>query len=112
MYPTAPSCLAYSPFSSVDVTATARPPASVTSCTASEPRPPDPPQTRTGSPGSTTLGGQPKSIRYAVPPVSVGAAASSHVSCSALGMHWWSCTFVNWAIDPQQVSYPQTRKLS
>src|SRR3954454_22517153 len=104
MKPTAPSCFAYSPFSSVDTTATARPPALVTSCTASDPRPPEPPHTSTGSPGSTTLGGQPNSIRYAVPPVSVGAAASSHVSCSAFGMHWWSWTFVNCAIDPQQVS--------
>src|SRR6478609_1477232 len=78
MNPTAPSRLAYSPFSSVETTATARPPAFVTSWTASDPRPPDPPHTSTGSPGSTTFGGQPKSIRYAVPPVSVGAAAPSH----------------------------------
>src|SRR5262245_11254435 len=104
MEPTAPSCFAYSPFSSVDTTATARPPAFVTSWTASDPSPPEPPHTSTGSPGSTTFGGQPKSIRYAVPPVRVGAAASSQVRRSAFGMHWWSCTLVNCDIEPQHVS--------
>src|SRR2546430_3840344 len=51
--PTAPSDVAYSPFSGEDTTATARPPAWVTSCTASEPSPPDPPHTKTTSPDWT-----------------------------------------------------------
>src|SRR5262245_34919074 len=54
-YPTAPSDFVYSPFSGEDTTATARPPAFFTSCTASEPRPPDPPHTRTTSPSFTVL---------------------------------------------------------
>ena len=93
-YPTAPRRLQYSPFSSEETTATALPPASVTSWMASEPRPPEPPHTSTTSPSSTVCGGQPCSIRYAVEPVSVGAAASSHVNR----------TFVNWANEPQHVS--------
>src|SRR2546423_2631524 len=103
-YPTAPSDVAYSPFSAEDTTATSRPPAFVTSCTAREPSPPDPPHTSTTSPGCTVLGGQPNSMRYAVAPVSVGAAASSHVSCSALGRHWWAWTLQNCAKEPQHVS--------
>ena len=94
----------YSPFSSLETTATARPPACVTSWIASEPSPPEPPHTRTTSPGCTVFGGQPWSIRYAVAPVSVGAAASSHVRCSAFGRHWCACTLQNCANDPQHVS--------
>ena len=51
------------------------------------PEAPEAPQTSTTSPCFTVFGGQPWSIRYAVAPVSVGAAASSHVSGSALGRH-------------------------
>src|SRR3712207_3937406 len=104
MYPTAPRDFAYSPFSSDPTTATARAPARLTSWIPSEPSPPEPPHTRTTSPSLTVFGGQPWSIRYAVPPVSVGAAASSHVRCSALGRHWCAWTFVNCANEPQQVS--------
>ena len=57
MKPAAPSCFAYSPFSSLLTTATARPPAFATSCTASDPSPPLAPQTSTTSPGSTVCGG-------------------------------------------------------
>src|SRR5438552_13846572 len=110
--PTAPSFLQNSPFSSELTTATALPPASRTIWTAIEPSPPAPPQTSTASPSSTTFGGQPCSIRYAVAPTSVGAAASSHVRCAAFGMHWCACTFVNCANDPQFVSYPQIRYVS
>src|SRR4030066_1184659 len=101
MHPPAPRLFAYSPFSSEETTATALAPASATSCTASDPSPPEPPHTRTTSPSFTVFGGQPRSIRYAVEPVSVGAAASSHVRCSAFGRHWWGCTLQNWANDPQ-----------
>ena len=87
MNPTAPCSTANAPLSADDTTATALAPASVTSWTASDPRPPEAPQTSTTSPRSTVFGGQPWSIRYAVAPVSVGAAASSHVSGSALGRH-------------------------
>ena len=78
----------------------ARPPARAI-WIAIEPRPPAPPQIRTGSPGCTTFGGQPCSMRYAVAPTSMYAAASSHVRCSGLGTHWWSWTFVNCAKLPQ-----------
>src|SRR6059036_2636091 len=111
-YPTAPSFAQYSPLSSELTTATARPPALATSWMASEPSPPEPPHTSTTSPGCTVCGGHPKSIRYAVPPVRVGAAASSQVRWSAFGRHWCSWTLVNWAIEPQHVSYPHTRKLA
>ena len=37
--------------------------------------------------GRTVFGGHPCSIRYAVAPVSVGAAASSQASASAFGRH-------------------------
>ncbi len=63
MAPTAPSDVAYAPFSSLLTTATGRPPAFATSCTASEPRPPLAPQTSTTSPGSTVCGGHPNSMR-------------------------------------------------
>src|SRR5512134_1426039 len=49
-YPTAPRDRAYSPFSAELTTATALAPASVTSWTASEPSPPEAPQTSTTSP--------------------------------------------------------------
>src|SRR3990172_3239677 len=61
---------------------------------------------RTTSPFSTVCGGQARSMRYAVAPTSVGAAASSQVRCGALGKHWCACTFANCANDPQLVSYP------
>src|SRR3990170_271987 len=111
MYPTAPRLFEYSPFSSLETTATALAPASATSCTASEPRPPEAPQTSTTSPSFTVLGAQPWSIRYAVEPVSVGAAASSQVRRSAFGRHWCAWTFANCANEPQHESYPHTRKL-
>src|SRR5919198_1757363 len=111
MKPTAPSSFAYSPLSALLTTATAFAPASVTSCTASEPSPPEAPHTSTTSPSLTVFGGQPWSIRYAVAPVSVGAAASSHVSCSAFGRHWCAWTLQNCEKEPQHVSYPHTRKL-
>jgi hypothetical protein len=63
MYPTAPSRVANSPFSSLLTTAIGRPPAFATSWTASEPRPPLAPHTSTASPGSTVWGGHPKSMR-------------------------------------------------
>ena len=85
--PTAPSSMQCSAFSFEDTTATARPPASDTSWIASDPSPPAPPHTSTTSPGCTVFGGHPCSIRYAVAPVSVGAAASSHVSASPFGRH-------------------------
>src|SRR5438309_6301636 len=110
--PTAPSFLQNSPFSSLDTTATGFPPASRTIWMAIEPSPPAPPHTRTGSPSATTFGGHPCSIRYAVAPTSVGAAACSHVRCGAFGMHWWAWTLVNWANDPQFDSYPQIRYVS
>src|SRR5712691_1816292 len=62
-YPTAPSDTQYSPFASDDTTATARPPACLTSWIAREPRPPAPPHTSTTSPDWTVFRGQPKSIR-------------------------------------------------
>src|ERR1700675_95110 len=87
MAPTAPSDRQYSAFSGEPTTATARPPAWTTSWIARDPSPPAPPQTRTRSPGCTVWGGHPTSMRYAVPPVSVGAAASYHVRWSAFGRH-------------------------
>src|SRR5262245_11816656 len=104
MYPTAPRSLAYSPLSALLTTATALAPASETSCTASDPSPPEAPHTRTTSSCPTVFGGQPWSMRYAVAPVSVGAAASSHVSRSAFGKHWCACTLLNCANEPQHVS--------
>ena len=47
------------------------------------------------------FGDQPCSMRYAVAPTSMYAAASSHVRCGGLGRHWWSWTFVNCAKLPQ-----------
>src|ERR1051325_6720313 len=99
--PTAPSFLQNSFFESPDTTATARPPAARTIWIAIEPRPPAPPHTRIGSPAVTTFGDQPWSMRYAVAPTSMYAAASSHVRCGGLGRHWWSCTFVYCAKLPQ-----------
>src|SRR5690606_39630230 len=99
--PTAPSFLQNSFLLSPDTTATGRPPAARTIWIAIEPRPPAPPHTSTGSPGCTTLGGQPWSMRYAVAPTSMYAAASSHVSRAGLGTHWWSWTLVNCAKLPQ-----------
>src|SRR5262245_54712960 len=99
--PTAPSFLQYSTLSSPETTATARPPAARTIWIAIEPSPPAPPQMRTGSPSFTSLGAQPCSMRYAVAPTSVYAAASSHVRCAGLGRHWWSCTFAYCAKLPQ-----------
>src|SRR5918996_2782388 len=107
MTPTAPSFRQNSALSSDDTTATGRPPNSRTIWMAIEPRPPAPPHTRTGSPSPTTFGGHPRSIRYAVAPTRVGAAAASHVSWGALGRHWWAWTFVNCPKEPQFDSYPQ-----
>src|SRR5262245_32273405 len=104
MEPTAPSEAAYAPLSVEETTATAFAPASVTSCTASEPSPPAAPHTRTTSPSFTVFGGQPWSMRYAVAPVRVGAAASSHVRASVFGRHWCAWTLVNCANDPQHES--------
>src|SRR3954462_2892958 len=104
MYPTAPRFFVYSPFSSEETTVTAFAPAAATSWVASDQRPPAPPQTRTTSPSWTVLGAQPWSIRYAVAPVSVGAAASSHVRCGAFGMSWCACTLQNCANEPHAVS--------
>src|SRR5438034_3875356 len=102
--PTAPSDFANSPLRAEDTTATARPPAFVTSWTAMEPSPPEPPHTSTTSPCSTTCGGQPNSILYAVAPVSVGAAASSQLRWPPLGRHWWAWTLQNCENEPQHVS--------
>src|SRR6266571_2142115 len=107
--PTAPSFRQNSALSSEETTATARPPISRTIWMAIDPRPPAPPHTSTGSPSSTTLGGQPISMRYAVAPTRVGAAACSHVRWGALGRHWCAWTLVNWANEPQFDSYPQMR---
>ena len=49
--------------SSSDTTATARPPTAELITRAMLPRPPAAPHTSTGSPGSTTFGGQPISMR-------------------------------------------------
>src|SRR6266550_3185514 len=85
--PTAPSLRQNSALSSEEITATALPPNAVAIWMAMDPSPPAPPHTRTTSPSFTTLGGQPRSIRYAVAPTSVGAAAASHVSWGAFGRH-------------------------
>ncbi len=90
--------------SSLETTAIGIPPNSRAIWIAIEPRPPEPPQTSTTSPFSTVCGGQARSMRYAVAPTSVGAAASSHVRCGALGRHWCACTFVNCANEPQLLS--------
>src|SRR5947209_17398515 len=74
--PTAPSFLQNSNLSSLDTTATGSAPASAAIWIAIEPSPPAPPHTRTASPAATSFGGQPCSIRYAVAPTSVGAAAA------------------------------------
>src|SRR4029450_7412760 len=66
MTPIAPCSTANAPFSADDTTATALAPASVTSWTASDPRPPDAPQTSTTSPCLTVLGGQPWELRRGV----------------------------------------------
>ena len=57
-----------------------------------------------GVAGRTLCGGQPCSMRYAVAPTSMYAAASSHVRCVGFGRHWCACTFVNCAKLPQFVS--------
>src|SRR5712672_1546718 len=75
--PTAPRFLQNSFFESPDTTATGRPPAARAIWIAIEPSPPAPPHTSTGSPGATTLGDQPCSMRYAVAPTSMYAAAST-----------------------------------
>src|SRR6185295_7600725 len=75
------------------------------------PSPPEPPQTRTTSFGFTVCSGQAMSMRYAVAPTSMYAAAASHVRCFGFGRHWWACTLVNCAKLPQLVSYPQIWKL-
>src|ERR687888_1877158 len=106
MVPAAPSFMQNSALSSEDTTATALPPISRTIWMAMLPRPPAPPHTSTTSPSWTVWGGHPISIRYAVAPTRVGAAACSHVSWGPLGRHWWDWTLVNWAKDPQLVSYP------
>src|SRR5438067_3379387 len=95
--PTAPSFLQNSIFSSLETTATGSAPASEAIWIAIEPSPPAPPQTSTASPACTSFGGQPCSMRYAVEPTSVGAAAASQGRCGACGMHWCPCTFVNCA---------------
>ena len=87
MYPSAPSPTQYSPLSALETTATGIPPACLTSWIAWLPRPPEPPQTRTMSSFCTVLPAQPKSIRWAVVPTSVDAAAASHVRWSAFGRH-------------------------
>src|SRR3954468_522002 len=86
--PTAPSFLQNSFFESPETTATGRPPAAATIWIAIEPRPPAPPQIRTGSPAWTTFGDQPCSMRYAVAATSMYAAASSQVSRAGFGTHW------------------------
>src|SRR4051794_19473574 len=85
--PAAPSFLQNSFLLSPETTATGRAPAALQIWIAIEPRPPAPPQIRTGSPGPTTFGAQPCSMRYAVAPTSMYAADSSHVSCGGLGRH-------------------------
>ena len=103
--PTAPSFLQYSIFV---VAATRRRPGCAPAARAIwiaiEPRPPAPPQTSTARPARTTFGAQPCSMRYAVAPTSMYAAAASHVRCGGFGRHWWSCTLVNCAKLPQFVS--------
>ena len=54
-----------------DTTAIGMPPLALTIWIAIEPRPPEPPQISTGSPGRTTCGSQPISWRYAVAPTSM-----------------------------------------
>src|SRR3972149_1543634 len=107
MQPLAPSRWQNSNLSSLETTATGTAPASRAIWIAMEPRPPEPPPTRTTSPSLTVLGDQWCSMRYAVAPTSVGAAAASQVSCGALARHWCACTFANCANDPQFVSYTQ-----
>ncbi len=68
------------------------------------PRPPAPPHTSTTLFGRTMCGVQFVSMRYAVEPTSVGAAAASHDRCFAFGITWCAHTFVNCAKLPQFVS--------
>src|SRR5687768_8342846 len=110
MTPAAPSFLQNSALSSEETTATGFPPNSRAIWMAIDPSPPAPPHTSTASPSSTTCGGHPRSIRYAVAPTRVGAAAASQVRWGALGRHWCAWTLVNWANEPQFDSYPQIRK--
>src|SRR5262249_19810857 len=73
-----------------------------------DPSPPDPPHTRTTSPFATVCGGHARSIRYALAPTSVGAAACSPVRSGAFGRHSCACTFVSSANEPQLLSKPQS----
>src|SRR3990172_12134446 len=107
MHPLAPSFMQKSNLSSLYTTVMGIPPSCFTIWIAIEPSPPEPPQTSTASPLRTTFGVQFVSIRYAVAPTSVGAAASSQVRCGAFGRHWCACTLVNCAKLPQLLSYPQ-----
>src|ERR1700722_8533449 len=101
----------YSPRSGPDVTATGIAPLAFAIWMACEPRPPDPPQTSTTSPSRTVCGCHEQSIRYAVAPTSVPAAAAAQLSWGGLGNNWCACTSVYCAKLPQLVSYPQIRAL-
>src|ERR1051325_5256751 len=72
--PTAPRFLQTSFLESPETTATGRAPAARAIWIAIEPRPPAPPQIKTGSPGARTVGGQPRSMRYAVAATSMYGA--------------------------------------
>ena len=61
-------------------------PAHRASWIASEPTPPDPPQTSTTWSGPTWFPSQPNIMRYAVVPTSVEAAASAHDRLLGLGI--------------------------
>src|SRR5262245_5274549 len=104
--PTAPSLLQNAILSSLEMTATGTPPAAFAIWMAWEPSPPAPPQTSTTSPAPTVCGGQLISMRYAVAPTSMYAAAASQDRCGGFGRHWCACTRVNCAKLPQLLSYP------
>ncbi len=111
MYPAAPRLTQNSPRSSPEATATGMPPQARTIWIAWEPSPPLPPHTSTTSFSRTTWGSQPHSMRYAVAPTSMYAAAAAQLSRGGLGSSWCACTSVNCAKLPQLVSYPQMRAL-
>src|SRR6202140_8076 len=111
MKPRAPRSMQYCPRSGPDVTATGIAPLAFAIWIACEPRPPEPPQIRTTAFSATGRGGHEESIRYAVAPTSVHAAAAAQLRCGDLGSSWCAWTSVYWAKLPQLVSYPQIRAL-
>src|ERR1022692_699455 len=101
----------YCPRSGPDVTAIGIAPLALAIWIACDPRPPEPPQMRTTSFSRTVCGSQEQSIRYAVAPTSVHAAAAAQLSAGDLGSSWCAWTSVYCAKLPQLVSYPQMRAL-